>query len=371
MVMQMSETRVKVFVVDDDAVSRMILLDELGEAEFEIFEYETGKQCVENLNLKPDLILMDVEMPEMNGYEACRKIKSDTLTQDIDVVFISSHDSIEEKLEGYSAGGSDYIIKPIQPEEVKHKIELAVKNMRERYEQHSEIESAMKTATIAISNIGEQGIILDFTKQSYTIKQPAQLGRALINVFSAYGVDATLQIRTSLGTLNVSSREPVAPLEIELLSRLKDAGRIQEYGARLIANFSALSLLIKKMPEDEDKRGRLRDHLALLLEIAESRLEALEMELNLKRVVVDARQSLANVEQMQQTQKSVAMQIMDTTLTDLEEAFMTCGLTEEQEHLLLQLVQNGVDMSLENFEKGLKIDEALQKIIDRLEVFAE
>ena len=365
----MTDARIKIFVVDDEALSRMILLDELDAAEFEVFEYETGRQCVENLHLKPDVILMDVEMPEMNGYEACRKIKSDN--QNIDVIFISSHDSTEEKLEGYSAGGSDYIIKPIQPEEVKQKIARAVKNMRERREQHFEIESAMKTATVAISNIGEQGIILDFTKQSYTVKQPAQLGRELINVFSVYGVDATLQIRTSIGTLNVSSREPVAPLEIELLSRLKDVGRIQEYEMRLIANFGPLSLLIKKMPEDEDKRGRLRDHLALLLGIAESRLEALEVELKLKKVVVDARQSLANVEQMQQAQKSVAMQIMDTTLTDLEEAFMTCGLTEEQERLLLQLVQNGVDQSLENFEKGLKIDEELQKIIDKLEVFIE
>ena len=367
----MSDTPMKIFIVDDDDLSRMIIVDELKDGGFELHEFSDGKECVENLHLNPDLVLMDVEMPMLNGYDACKEIKNNPSTQASEVIFISSHDTTEEKLAGYDAGGSDYVIKPIQPEEVKQKIAVAIKNIQLYRESTSEVNSAMKTAITAMSNAGEQGVILEFTRKSFTIKHSDDLAKLIISSLASYGLDVTLQMRVLGKNINRSAKEVISPLEGELLFRLKDSGRMHEQGARLITNFGDLSLLVKNMPEDEGKRGRLRDHLVLLLEIAEARLNSLILELGLARVVVDAKKSLLNMEVMQQEQKAAAMHIMDSLMRNLEESFMTCGLTDEQEKTLLNIVQQGVDHSLENFEHGLKIDKELSRIVSILEAFSE
>lgn len=153
--------------------------------------------------------------------------------------------------------------------------------------------------------------------------------------------------------------------------RLQDTGRIRESGGRFVANFGPISQIIKNMPEDKDKRGRLRDHLAMLLEGAKFRLQALEMDEELARLVTHSKQALQEIESMQKEQKQTAMKIMDEVMKQLEESFLTYGLNEDQENLLMNVVQNGVDRSLDNFEKGLNIDKQLRGIIDRLLTFSK
>ena len=365
----MSDT-INIFIVDDDPLSRMIITDELQGDKYEIHEFSNGRECIDNLDLKPDLILMDVEMPIVNGYQACRELKKDIASQLTEVIFISSHDTTEEKLAGYDAGGSDYIIKPIQPLEVKLKIDLAIKNIQQHREKASEADTAMQTAITAISNVGEQGIILDFTRKSYSIEQVDDLAKNIIENLAMLGLDVTVQMRLMGKNINYSGKDTISPLEGELLSRLKDSGRIHEHGARLIINYGGISLLVKNMPIDEEKRGRLRDHLVLLLEIADERLKSLMVEIGLNKVISDAKRSLRDIEAMQHEQKGAALHIMDTLMTNLEQSFMTCGLTEDQEKMLLGIVQQGVDHSLDNFEQGLKTDEELGKIISMLENFS-
>ncbi len=66
----------------------------------------------------PDLILLDVKMPQMNGYEVCQKLKADERTQDIPVIFISALGDVLDKVKAFQVGGVDYITKPFQVEEV-------------------------------------------------------------------------------------------------------------------------------------------------------------------------------------------------------------------------------------------------------------
>ena len=68
--------------------------------------------------LAPDLILLDVKMPGMDGYEVCRQLKKSEDTGDIPIIFISALDDVFDKVKGFEAGGADYIIKPFEPEEV-------------------------------------------------------------------------------------------------------------------------------------------------------------------------------------------------------------------------------------------------------------
>lgn len=105
-----------VMVVDDTETNIDILVELLGE-EYEIMVAMDGKECLEAVQVQtPDIFLLDVMMPGMDGYELCRKLKSNKLTKDIPVVFVTAKDAIDDKLDGYDAGGVDYITKPIDPE---------------------------------------------------------------------------------------------------------------------------------------------------------------------------------------------------------------------------------------------------------------
>lgn len=368
----MSNDKKRILIVDDSTDDIHVLMENLKQ-EYAVVAATSGKKALEMANKTPppDVILMDVMMPEMDGYQTCRRLKETPETQGIDIIFVSAHDTTEEKLAGYDAGGSDYLIKPVQPILLLQKVKLAIKNREVRAEVEAEKSMMMQTAMTAISNAGEQGVVVDFMRRSFTVQSIEDLARLAVEATANYGLENSVQIRSSMGTVNASTADPMPPLEIELMSRLKDAGRLKTSGARLIANFGNVSMLIKNMPDDEDKSGRLRDHLAILLEGAEIRLKALEMVQQLAELVADSNQALQEIGCQQKQQKEAAMQIMDDVMKELEASFLRYGLTEEQEQRLLGVVKTGVDKSLDNFEQGLKLDEQLRSIIDRLEQFSK
>jgi CheY-like chemotaxis protein len=357
----------------DDCVDDIHVLMENLKNDYAVLAATNGEKALEMAGKapQPDVILMDVMMPGVDGYETCRRLKADPNTKNIDIIFVSAHDTTEEKLTGYEAGGSDYLIKPVQPHELMQKVKLAIQNKNLRAEAAKEKEMAIQTALTAISSAGEQGVVLEFMRRSFTADSLEELARLIVESTSNFSLENSVQIRGSRQLINASTTEPMAPLEQELMLRLKDAGRIRETGNRFIANFGDISLLIKNMPEDADKRGRLRDHLAILLEGAEARLRTLEMDLELEKTVQESNQALKNIESMQKVHKEKALQIMDDVMKNLENSFLSYGLTESQENLLLNVVKAGVNQSLDNMEQGLKIDKQLHAIVDRLERFSQ
>ncbi len=124
-----------VLIVDDQPSSLRILLSFLQDQQFEIRVLQNGRQALEAVQeIKPDIILLDVLMPEMDGLETCRRIKEDKGLADIPVIFMTALNSIEDKIAGFEAGGVDYITKPFQQAEVLARISthLSLKKTRER-----------------------------------------------------------------------------------------------------------------------------------------------------------------------------------------------------------------------------------------------
>ncbi|VAW76721.1 hypothetical protein MNBD_GAMMA14-1728, partial [hydrothermal vent metagenome] len=368
----MSDDKKRILIVDDSTDDIHVLMENLKQ-DYAVLAATSGDKALEmaGKDPQPDTILLDVMMPGMDGYETCRRLKENPATRNIDVIFVSANNTTEEKLAGYDAGGSDYLIKPVQPAELLQKVRLAVDNRNNHLETEAEKSMAMQTAMTAISSAGEQGVVLDFMRRSFTVGSVGELARLIVEATANYGLENSVQLRVSRDLVNASTTDPMPPLEQELLLRLKDAGRLREKGANIVANFGGITQLIKNMPEDEDKRGRLRDHLAILLEGAEARLWTLKMDQELAQLVEESNQALQDIQAMQKKQKQTAMQIMDDVQKDLEESFLSYGLTEDQEALLLGVVRTGVDKSLDNFEQGLKIDDQLRTIIDRLVKFSE
>ena len=126
------EERPKVLVVDDEPFN-LEIMQEILEEEYEVSYVKSGQECMDLVGtLMPDVILLDVNMPGMSGYEVCQQIKENTKTTNIPVTFVSALDTLAERLAGYEVGGDDYICKPFEASELLSKVTIAVKYKKEK-----------------------------------------------------------------------------------------------------------------------------------------------------------------------------------------------------------------------------------------------
>ena len=117
-----------VLVVDDIAANRNLLGETLEPKGYEVLLASNGASALKVAErAKPNLILMDVNMPDMDGYEACRQLKLMSGLAEIPVIFITANDDPESLVKGFQVGGVDYITKPFKEEEVLMRVETHVK----------------------------------------------------------------------------------------------------------------------------------------------------------------------------------------------------------------------------------------------------
>jgi len=150
----------KILIVDDEELNRKLisfLIESYG------YSYETGKNGLEAVEkaktFNPDLIFLDIMMPEMDGYEACRIIKEDPLTNHIPVVMITALADKESKIKGLEAGASDFLTKPVDTTElvVRTKNLLRIKEAEDRLRQYNEsLESEVKQRTSQLTQTFEE-----------------------------------------------------------------------------------------------------------------------------------------------------------------------------------------------------------------------
>ena len=112
-----------ILVVDDEKVSRHWAVSILEKAGFEIIEAQDGRESLGVIrDRKPDLVLMDVEMPGMSGHDVCRIIKSNSGFGFIPVILMTARDDVETKVQGLEIGADDYLVKPINPMELNARV---------------------------------------------------------------------------------------------------------------------------------------------------------------------------------------------------------------------------------------------------------
>lgn len=162
----------KILIVDDIA-QNIAILDNLLNQTYDIIVSTTGQRALELVkNESPDLILLDVVMPEMSGFEVCQNLKSDVLTQNIPIIFLTAKSDDESIIEGFNLGAVDYITKPFRPAELlvrinthlsllnyqrflEEKVEMEI-NLRKEQEQVLVQNSKMAEMGEMINNIAHQ-----------------------------------------------------------------------------------------------------------------------------------------------------------------------------------------------------------------------
>jgi signal transduction histidine kinase len=117
-----------VLIVDDNLANLGVLSDTLDQAGLEVWVAQSGKVALERVEYAlPNLILLDIMMPEINGFETCRQLKANPLTKDIPIIFMTALSDIANKVEGFQLGAVDYITKPFQQEEILARVKLHLK----------------------------------------------------------------------------------------------------------------------------------------------------------------------------------------------------------------------------------------------------
>ncbi len=154
----MDDQAMHIFIIDDDTVTRRIIKTVLLKNNYQVTEAVSGEDAVERAEeIKPDLILLDVMMSGMDGFETCKKLKTFPEIVDVPVIFLTAKSETNEVVKGLEAGGSDYISKPFRPLEsiARIKTHLKIRSLsRQQKENIVALEKAnqAKVKLLAISS---------------------------------------------------------------------------------------------------------------------------------------------------------------------------------------------------------------------------
>ncbi len=127
-----------ILIVDDNPVVVRLLEALLTRASYVVETVSSGDEALEAMNkAKPDLVLLDVEMPGGSGFTTCQAIKTNSRTRDIPVLFVTSRGERSDIIEGFESGGQDYIVKPFTPAEllIRVKTHLTLRQVQERLQE--------------------------------------------------------------------------------------------------------------------------------------------------------------------------------------------------------------------------------------------
>ncbi|MCS6835779.1 MAG: hybrid sensor histidine kinase/response regulator [Anaerolineae bacterium] len=130
----MEISHARVLIVDDNEENLQVLGDILAMRDYNVTLATSGRQAFELIDTSApfDLILLDIQMPIMSGYDVCEQLKRNPLTREIPVIFISAHNEVEDIVRGFEVGGVDYITKPLQIREVLARVENHLVLARQR-----------------------------------------------------------------------------------------------------------------------------------------------------------------------------------------------------------------------------------------------
>ncbi len=131
----------RIYVVDDTEASLELLTDILSDEGYEVAAFTDGNVAVRSArSAPPDLVLLDIMMPDSTGYQICEKLKDDETTKDAPVIFVSAKNDILDKVKAFSLGGVDYISKPFQVDEVLARVRthLKLRNLQQNLEKKNE-----------------------------------------------------------------------------------------------------------------------------------------------------------------------------------------------------------------------------------------
>ncbi len=343
----------KILVVDDDKISHAFIKRALFNL-YDLSPVFSGEEALQKLDLElPDLILLDVEMPGMNGYAVCEEIKRNPDTADTPVIFLSARDELRDRMQGFEAGADDYMVKPFQPEALIAKIKVILQYKLERKALVKEVEDARRTAFIAIAGSSDLGQAIQFIENTHEVTSHEQLAKKLFQVTRNMGLNCTLMIKGNDEQCMYfsSSFSAVSPLEIGLINALESGSRFFDFGCRTQINYPRVAILVKNMPLDDMERyGRIKDVLPAMLSTADTKVNQINTLTALSEQLHEANQfinstthTLDEIKHLLHQQQKEGIRIMRKMLAELDRKLPSMALDEDQEQYILNRIDKAVE----------------------------
>ena len=264
-----------ILVVDDQSANRASLEQILG-ASYRVSQGENGQVCLDLVaKSPPDLILLDVDMPVMDGLTVCRKLKADPATSAIPVIFLSALSRLDERLAGYRAGADDYVAKPYNIDELMAKIRIALNNRDDLEMARERSGQMLGNVADSLSTCNELEAMRRFIGDTLDCADLRTLGDRLLETFDRFGLRVIVRM---LGNGHYFSHAgEVGALDQEMMEAMYDKGRLIDFGHRTLINADHVSVLVRNMPvHDAVRYRRWKESLSLLVGVVNSRVAAVE-----------------------------------------------------------------------------------------------
>lgn len=334
-----------ILAIDDDKLTHHIIEESLA-GFCKVIHAKNGDDGIRQANkYNPDIILLDVEMPGMSGYEVCQSIKQNKATSEIPVMFLSSKVGQAERIKGYSVGGADYILKPFNAQELMARIKILYQYRQQCSALQQDIAKANKTAEMAMIESGDMGRIMRFVCQSYHADNLEFLSEYFLEFFTPLHLNVVVVFWQHKHGAFYSQETGVCPLEQELLLQHKNAGRFVDIGHSTIINYPNISLLIKNMPMDKPALyGRYKDLFPHILEITNEKVATIQQYQN--QLMRDSQLTEAFKDVIGQLDNQNAMQSNGVNqLTEQLEQLLLLIKTQPEQLLLSQLDERVTQLS--------------------------
>lgn len=348
----------KAVVIEDDKISQKYIQRALGGV-VDVFIAGDGKSGLELIEQQqPDLIVLDIELPDTDGYSLCETLRAKPDYAFTPILFISGRTTIEERIKGYNVGGDDYIPKPFESDELVAKIKAMLRHHEYKQNLKNQFQQAQSTAMDSMTGASELGLVVQFIEKTYAINNYDELAQSIFDLFSRFDLKTCLLLESQDKKHFFSSEGEYKPVEQEIMERLRGQGRFYDFSHRTQINYPVVACLVKNMPmDDENRYGRYKDVIPPILACANQKVLQLELEMALQEHTMKFSEAFKDIytslndlgKHMSEGQKSGAQSLEDL-LIQLEADLPSLGLDEDQEKYLLNNIEGKINEALEKVQ---------------------
>jgi len=371
------EKQIDVLAIEDDKFVQKMIIKALQSSEISVRTANDGESGIKAASQQiPDIILLDVEMPGINGYETCDRLRNTEATQEVPIVFLSSHSSLRERMQGYEVGADDYLTKPFEAENLLARVNILIKYQQERKKILDEYKLAQQNAILAMTSSSELALAMRFLEKSLSFQDVDALVYGLFDSMNQFSLNccAMITINGQHHWYSSDGSGSISPLEKELIEMCDKEVRFLDFGARTIINYSQVSLLVKNMPlDDMDRYGRIKDLVPILLSAVNTKISTLNTQEALTRQgtnLIDSfsliRKSLYHLGLTIVDNRKDSIEILNKLVEELNYDFLRMGLEEHQEEYLLNRVDTAIEAAMVEMDAGKEIRASLTFILKHL-----
>ena len=328
--------------VDDEPVN-LAIMQELLQDRYDLTTADSAEGCLRQVEDRiPDLILLDVNMPDVDGLETCRRLRGQAETAEVPIIFVSALTTLEDLVAGYEAGGDDYITKPFSEEILQKKIEVVLASQRRKQELKQLSDSAVAALMSNLGATGELRLLVACLQRCQMALSLDDLAAALFGCLAEFELDGSLLIIGRPHNRVWFSDEIERPMERQILESLRGQDRVLRFGTRMAISSENATILVRNLPADGDYAERLRERLAILIEGLEARIRALDARRLLARrrdallrALEAMRGGLQRIEQNRQQREVEAEEIRALAIAELERLLDGIDLSKARRERLL------------------------------------